>query len=62
MVVEPRPRGVLLALIGVWAAIVALVGPYFSFGFDTTQHVATSRSGTGRSASALESPSSWPAS
>ena len=28
--------GVLLALIGAWAAIVALVGPYFSFGFDTT--------------------------
>ena len=27
--------GVLLALLGIWAALVALVGPYFSFGFDT---------------------------
>jgi hypothetical protein len=29
--------GVLLALIGAWVALVALVGPYFSFGFDTTR-------------------------
>ena len=29
--------GGVLALIGAWAALVALVGPYFSFGFDTTR-------------------------
>lgn len=29
--------GAVLALIGGWVAIVALVGPYFSFGFDTTR-------------------------
>ena len=28
--------GALLALLGAWVALVALVGPYFSFGFDTT--------------------------
>lgn len=29
--------GALLALIGAWVSVVALVGPYFSFGFDTNR-------------------------
>lgn len=32
-----RLHGVIVALLGAWVAVVALVGPYFSFGFDTTR-------------------------
>jgi hypothetical protein len=29
------PFGILIALLGAWAAVIPLVGPYFGFGFDT---------------------------
>jgi hypothetical protein len=32
-----RLHGIVIALLGAWVAVVALVGPYFSFGFDTNR-------------------------
>ncbi len=30
------PVGAAIAILGLWAALVPLIGPYFSFGFDTS--------------------------
>jgi hypothetical protein len=30
------PFGIVVAIVGLWAALVPLIGPYFSFGFDTS--------------------------